>query len=495
MAIDSAAEQPMRIAAPLHDRAHVARNAFARGLGEVVSKAASLVFFAVMARSLGRDGFGSFMFALALTGVLVLASGFGTDDLTAREVARDPTRAGSYLADVATVKVISSIALVGVAAATVNVLDYSRDARLAVYVVGVGVAIEVLTKTWFAVFQAFGRLGLVASVLILQRVLTAVVGVAALEAGAGVVLVAFVYAGGALIGLAAAELFMRRLGVSRARIHPHGWPRLVRAGLPIGVAGLLFSLLLRMDVTLLSVIAGTSQVGLYAAAFRLVEGTQFVAWSFSAAMLPWLARARPEALARGFGLGLKVISAVLLPIGALLAVFAGTVIALVYGHEYDGGVRPLALLGLTCGFYGMQSLASTAFVARGAPWEFGRLLVPTIIGNVTANLILIPRYGAEGAAVSALASSVLLAALSVGFVQRRVGRIRLARAFGGPLMATGALVLVGTATPAPVGVRIALALAAYILVLAAFELAFFRGDAMLVLRASPVRLRRRHATS
>jgi O-antigen/teichoic acid export membrane protein len=179
----------------------------------------------------------------------------------------------------------------------------------------------------------------------------------------------------------------------------------------------------------------------------------------------------------------------------LLAVFAGSVITLVYGHQFDRGARPLAVLGLTCAFYGVQSLASTTFVARGVPWAFGRLLVPTIIVNVCANLILIPRYGADGAAVAALSSSALLAALSVRSAQRRVGRIRLLRAFGGPAVAAAALLLVGQWVPAPVAVRGALALTAYALTLVVFELVFFREDAILVARASPIRLRRAPAPS
>jgi O-antigen/teichoic acid export membrane protein len=39
--------------------------------------------------------------------------------------------------------------------------------------------------------------------------------------------------------------------------------------LPIGVAGLLFVLLLRLDVTLLSFLSGEAEVGDYAAAYHL----------------------------------------------------------------------------------------------------------------------------------------------------------------------------------------------------------------------------------
>jgi O-antigen/teichoic acid export membrane protein len=117
--------------------------------------------------------------------------------------------------------------------------------------------------------------------------------------------------------------------------------------------------------------------------------------------------------------------------------------------------------------------------------------VPTIVVNIVANLVLIPRYGADGAAVAALSSSALLAVLSVGYAQRRLGRVRAARAFGGPVLAAVALAAVGTTIPASVLVRAPLALAAYAATLALFELALFNDDVTAVLRASPVRLRSR----
>jgi O-antigen/teichoic acid export membrane protein len=99
----------------------IARNALARLIGEVIGKAASLVFFVTMARELGREGFGAFMFALGLTGALVLCAGFGTDELTAREVARDRSRAGRFLADVISLKVVTCTALMAGALVVVSV--------------------------------------------------------------------------------------------------------------------------------------------------------------------------------------------------------------------------------------------------------------------------------------------------------------------------------------------------------------------------------------
>src|SRR3954452_17949631 len=156
----------------------VATNTIARAAGEAVAKAASLAFYVVMTRELGTHGYGSYVFALALTGPLLIAAGFGTDELVARQVARDRTGAGYYLANTAGLKAVTSVFLLALALAVVFAGGYDAETREAVLVVGAGVAIEVLAKSWHSVFQGFERLALISACLILQRTLTAVVGIA-----------------------------------------------------------------------------------------------------------------------------------------------------------------------------------------------------------------------------------------------------------------------------------------------------------------------------
>lgn len=469
----------------------IARNTLVRSVGEIVAKVASLLFFVTMARELGREGFGAFMFALGLTGALIIGSGFGTDELTARDVARDHTRAGRYLSNVAAIKVVSALALLGVAALVVAIGDYSAETRLAVYLVGAGVALEVVARTWQAVFQAYERLDLVSLSVIVQRTLTAIAGIAVLKAGGGVVSASIVFVAGAVAGLLVAEVSVRRLGIRHAALQPGLWWGLVRAGIPIGIASVLFLLLLRLDVSLLSFLAGQAEVGLYAAAYRLTESTQFVPWALTGAMLPWLAREGRGSVGRGLELALKAMNAMLVPIGLGFVLFAESLIGALYGSAFEGSVLPLRLLGFTSVLYGVQALAGTTFIARDAPAAFAWLVGPVVLVNLVANLVLIPHYGADGAAATALASSVLLAALSLVFVQRRVGRLRLVHAFAGPLAAGAVMALVAVALPGPALPRAVVAVVAYTVAFAAFELTAFRQDALALLAALPPRVRSR----
>jgi O-antigen/teichoic acid export membrane protein len=462
----------------------IARNAAVRMAGEVVAKLASLAFFVVMARELGAGGFGEFQFALALTGALIYLAGFGTDQLLAREVARDRSLAGRLLADAAAVKVLGGLLMLGVAAVLVNLTDTSSEGRAAVYIVGAGALLEVLSKSWHSIFQGYERLDLVSATLIVQRTVTAAVGIAVLVTGGGLVAASVVYAGGAAVAVVVSDLWLRRLGVRRAPVDASGWVPVMRAGVPIGVVSLLMIVLLRLDVTMLSFLSDAATVGVYAVAFRLVEATQFLGGAMAMAMLPWLARAGAN-VTRGFALGLKAVNALLLPIGLALVLFAGPIVELLYGSEFERSVVPLQILGLMTLLYGINAYASVSLVARYRPGAYGRLLVPVIALNVGLNLVLIPAEGASGAAAAALASGALLAALALWQARVVLGPADLVGAFAGPVLAGAAMAAVVLALPAPWAPELVLGFLVYAGVLGAFEWLARRDDALVYLSALP----------
>jgi O-antigen/teichoic acid export membrane protein len=480
---DAGADPPER---PHATPRRIARNALIRSGGEVVAKAASVAFYVVMARELGSEGFGDFMFALSLTSVLLLGSGFGIDDLTFMEVGRDKRRAGDYLGDAVAIKLLTSFALLTAAAIAVNIADYSSEARLAVYLVGTGNAIETLSWSWHAIFGGHERLELTAVAVIAQRIVTAVAGVAVLLSGGGLIAASAIFLGGAFLGLLVSHVQLRRLVPwLQVRTHHRRWLPLIKAGFPIGVATLLFMILIKLDTVMLSFLEGgdNSQVGFYSAAYRLVEATMFVSWIFSHSSLPWLARQEEEGvgLARGGELGLKALTAVLMPIGVTFAVLAPQLIELFYGSAFEDAVTPLRWLGLMTVLYGINFFASTILVARGRPSGFTRAAVIIIVQNVVFNLVLIPIYGASGAAFNAVLSGVLLAVLAVrqvGLITRPVNPMR---AFAGSLIAGAAMAGVVLAAGLPLIPSLILGPLVYAAALTLFERLFHPDDFRLAL--------------
>ena len=148
----------------------------------------------------------------------------------------------------------------------------------------------------------------------MNRLSTAAFGIGVLLAGGGLVAVSRPAVGaGSALGLATAYVLMiRRVVRPSPRIDPAGWRHLTRISLPLGVLTVLSVTSLRSSVVLLGIIAaGTVEVGEYGAAFRLIEATLFVSWSFSSALMPWFSRhpgSGPVRLSRGFEMGLKTVT-------------------------------------------------------------------------------------------------------------------------------------------------------------------------------------------
>jgi O-antigen/teichoic acid export membrane protein len=320
------------------------------------------------------------------------------------------------------------------------------------------------------------------------------VAIALMLGGAGLVAVSAVFLGGAAVGLTAAHALLRgRVVVPRREVDRSRWLPLVRAGIPIGIVTLLFGMLLQLDVVLLSLLGGDSdEVGVYGAAFRLVAATMFLSWSFGQATQPWLARQEDDRalpLARGYELGLKALTAVLLPIGVGFATLAEPIVETVYGDGYEGAVVPLRLLGTVVALYGLNQFTSVLLISRYRPGDMRRNLIVVLVQNVVCNIILIPPLGADGAAISGAASAALLAVLSLHAGRRVTGRLSLVRTLAGPALAAAAMAAVLLAVEPSLWAGIPLGAAVYAVALAAWERTANPTDLRIVLSA----LRRRDA--
>jgi len=428
----------------------IASAAFARGVGEVVAKLASLVFFVAIARELGEEQFGEFIFGLSFSTVLMVLAGFGLEELIAREVAKDRREVDELLWNVVVLKALMVCFLLVVIAVTITIQGYSLDARLAILVISAGVGFDYETNALFAVFQGYERQQHVATSLIVNRISTAAFGIGVLVAGGGLVLVAIVFTLGSALGVGTAYALLRRYVVRfRHYVDVRAWWGLVRAGFPLGVLGFLGVISLRSSVVLLGFLgAGSVVVGQYGAAFRLIEATLFVPWSFSNAVLPWFSRhpgSGPISVARGLEMSLKAILAVMLPVALGLALFAGPVVETVYGPDYGGAAAPLRVLAAMALLVGINAVITAVLIGRDQPRVYTVPAAVAIVTTLVLSFVLIPAHGGIGAAVTAVASGAVLAVLSIAVTTHLVGSISTLRVVVAPLAAGASMALVAIA--------------------------------------------------
>jgi O-antigen/teichoic acid export membrane protein len=175
-----------------------------------------------------------------------------------------------------------------------------------------------------------------------------------------------------------------------------------------------------MDLFMLKILGGTAtQAGIYSAAQSLSLLPGLFSWTFSSLLLATLSRQladRQGERAREVARDAMRVTLWLVPVAAIIAGAAPEIVQVVFGSAFmpAGPLLALLIVGAVANVVLMVSL--TIMTAVGLPARtvmFTAPLVPLALGG---HLLLIPRLGAQGAALVTVGVSLLGAAAAVASV-------------------------------------------------------------------------------
>jgi PST family polysaccharide transporter len=362
-----------------------------------------------LARYLGPSDFGLLSVATAATFFGVVATQMGVDGLVQRELVRRPDDAGVILGTVTILgMVVALVTWVLIAAVAVTVV-HDPAMRSVLLWLGLLVVPQALVG-WEYLFQArsdlrpvvIGQNACFAFCLILRTILILL--------HAHVVSFAIVAVierlGGALAVVAWGS---RRHPVGRLGFDGKIARNVMREAWPVWASALLTTAYLKMDQILIAHWAGVSATGTYAAATRLSELWWSVSTIVATAVLPDLVRARHKSEQQYWSILQKYLdasAAISILAAVIMTVIAPLLVRLFYGVRYADAAGIVAIQFWSAVFIFLS-------VARGRHLiTSGRRLVELwfslggVALNLSANVILVPRYGAIGAAWAGLLTQV-----------------------------------------------------------------------------------------
>jgi len=379
-----------------------------------------LILFVVAGRTLGDVEFGKFSFALALGTIFETLMDFGLHQVTIRAVARDRSQATALLHHTLGIKLVWGAVAMAALAATATILRPEWDVRLACYLLGGSLVLRSYMLTIRGVLQGLERFGWDSIVVAADRAILLAFGTAALVAGGGLrgLAIAFVVARGTALAFAA-WLTHAELGGVGLRFDRAIWRELQTAALPLGFFLVVLNLYSYVDGVMLGVMRGDVETGLYAAAYRTYEGMSYLPSIIASVLTPRLSdlfvtdRTEHRRVALG---GLAGSVGLALLVGAAAYLLATPLLTWLFGAEFAPAASPFRILclGLPLVFSIWVLHAIIISVNRE------RLLVKTaLVGlavNVSLNLYVIPRMGADGAALATVVGELVSMTILIGGV-------------------------------------------------------------------------------
>ncbi len=406
-------------------------------VAEVVGKVATLALLVYAVRVLAPDDFGVFSYALAFGLLLAVLPAWGLDALLVQQVGKDKERLPGQYAQLLVLRTAITIPVLVIGGTAGALARDGAAARFAIVAMLVSALLESYAHAPRAVAGVLRRQSAVAVVLVAQRLLTGVVAAGALAAGFGVTGLVTAYLVTTGLGTLALFVIVASAGGRPSWISVTGQDlrRTARRSVPLGIDALVGMMLFRIDAVLLGWFHGDEAVAEYTAAYRLIETVLFVTWAVSRVTYPAMAAATDlPKLHRALSSGLAVIAFFFTPYAVLLLTRGPDLLELLFGDYYaQNGATVLRVLAFTPPAFAVGFLVSYAFVARDRSDIAVMTSVIAGIGNLVANLLLLPPLSTIGAALTTTGAYALEALLLVLLARKHLGPVGLPRAFALPI--------------------------------------------------------------
>lgn len=447
----------------------LATNTIVQTLGILGSAAIGFFTFVAITRGLGPEAFGDFTAAMVFLYIPVVVADIGFSAAVIREISAAPERTERAMRASLPFRALVSGGTVGLAAAIGVALPLNERTTDALLIGAIGSFLTLMTLALLPVLQAQLRMHWAVAGNMAGRLVTLGATLGALELDLGFKSIVWAQ----VIGIAV-TFVVHLYAVSRTvRIRPvvdtDYWRNLVLGSLVIGLAIGFSQIYFRIDTVLLALFRSSEEVGLYGAAYKFIELSQFTAAAVAVSMFPPLANFVATGDPRAGPLVQKsfdvlVVGAVFLAV--LMLAFPEDIIRYTAGPEYLDAAVALQLLAPYVIFGFVNAGLWRVLLARERDRTLLGMSATVLVVNVALNLVFIPIYGYKAAAVVSVVSEALIL-VPIAIAVHRDGflpNLHYARLVA---VAAGAMALVAWLVPGPALVVGALASAVYAAILLA----------------------------
>lgn len=390
----------------------------ARGIGTLLG----LFAVAILTRYLGTDGYGAFTTITGFLQFFGILVDFGLT-LTAVQMISEPEAdEGRIMGNIFTLRLVSAVVFFGLAPIIVLWLPYPPEVKVGVAIASLAFLFMTQSQVLVGVFQKYLRMSRAAVAEVIGRAV--LLGGVALAAYYGWGLNGTIWAlvAGNAVQLLIAFVSAERLVKFRLRLERHLIYAIIKKSWPIGLSIAFNLIYLKGDVVLLSLFKSQSEVGLYGAAYKVLDVVTVIPMMFMGLVLPILVQAWGSkdlvSFKRRMQKAFDFSALLALPMAGGAIVLGRKIMMLVAGTEFRPSGDLLAILivaALAVFFSGLYGHTLVAIQKqRQAVWTYALNAGLALI----AYLVFIPAFGATAAAWVTVGSEVLIAILLFTLVYR-----------------------------------------------------------------------------
>lgn len=411
--------------------AKVAYNTIIQLISKILATGLALVAVAIITRYLGQTGYGEFTTAVTFISFFAIIADLGLTLVTVQMISQGGADQDKILGNLLGLRLISAFLFIGLAPISVLFFPYSVNIKIAVLISTVSYISIALNQIMVGLFQKHLRLDKVSIAEVLSRIILVAATFAAVELNTGLAGIVSATAVASVVNFLLLYLFSRRLATIKLQFDLAYWRKIITRSWPLAVTIVLNLIYLKADTLFLSLIPRPSnigiiaEVGLYGAAYKVIDVVITFPFMFAGIILPILTYRWSKKDADGYKIVLQksidimILMAIPMLVGTQM--LSREIMVFVAGEEFIASGAILQILILAAALIYISVMFSHAVIAINKQKNIIKAYLFTAITSVIAYLLVIPKFSYFGAAWATVYSelAVTVAAIYIAWKYSR----------------------------------------------------------------------------
>ncbi len=392
----------------------IAYNVVFNGITKFISIGLAIFSIGMLQHYLGVNGYGKYTTVFQYFAFLGAISDLGLHLTMTREISKKGANESEIISKIFTLRILISFSAFFVLAAFVAFLPYSIDIRLGILIVSVAFLFSSSYGLLNGLFQKKLATDRIALTELAGKVIQAIIIVLAVKLNKS-----FLFAVNSLLfSMAFNFVVIYFLANKFVKIKfiidiPY-WKKFLKKSLPLGIGAIATFCYFKIDTLLLGFFHTQEQVGIYGAAYKIIETLVFFPAMVIGLVFPIFSRYinEKEKFNKIVNITFKFFIIIVTPLVISVQFLADEIVTIIGGAEFIRSAFVLQILIFALAFIFFGQLFTNALIAASKQKTLMTILIVAAVFNLSANIIFIPTYSYNGAALISAITELLVAAIA-----------------------------------------------------------------------------------
>ncbi len=391
----------------------IAKNTSIHLVGKIAGLFLNLLAFAFIARHLGQVGFGQFTTVMAFVQAFAIFSDWGLYMILIQMLSLPGADKKYIVGNFFTLRLISSLVFLSMAPlAALFIPQYYHLIKVGIAVTAFSFIFSSLIQLLTGFFQKELKTKPVIIAEIIGRIFLVLLVVLAIKLKLGLISILLTVVVSGAINFIFLYLFSRRFIKIGFLFNFPFWLRVLKKTWPVGLSIIFTTIYFKGDTIILSLFRSQQEVGVYGAAYRVLEALIMLPPLFMGLVLPYLTRSWSEGAVRDFRRffqrSFDFMAIAILPLIVGLLFLARPIMVFIAGYDFAVAGEPLKVLAFAAGLIFLGSLATHVVIALEKQREMLKFYFFSALIGIAGYWFFIPRYSYWGAAAMTVAVEFLV---------------------------------------------------------------------------------------